>query len=257
MKTHRRDIVLFAAVLLCSCVSSKKYDRDISGCRQELNVLQADYAKVQKEKGNLELSLVDRDQALKNEARNLDAEKKQLEDMKAIIDAQKDAIRNLHQEVCSALKCFTPDELKIDVRNGKLYVSMSDKLLFASGSDVLEKRGQEAIAMLSAVLANSDLEVIVEGHTDAVPISNLRNKDNWDLSSHRATSVSRIMIENKIKPERIMACGRGEYHPIADNDTPEGKQQNRRTEIILAPKLDKLWKLTEPEQEVNKSTSQR
>jgi len=102
--------------------------------------------------------------------------------------------------------------------------------------------------MLAAVLANSDLEIMVEGHTDPVPISTERNKDNWDLSAHRATSVTRIMTENGIPAERIIASGRGQFHPLASNETTTGRQLNRRTEIVLAPKLDKLWKLTEQEE---------
>jgi chemotaxis protein MotB len=187
------------------------------------------------------------EQDLNSRDRMLADEQKKMKDMKALVDEERDAIRKLKQDVCSALKCFTPDELKIEVRNGKLYVSMSDKLLFPSGSDVVNQRGKEAIAMLADVLKNSDLEIMVEGHTDPVPIHSERNRDNWDLSVHRATSVTRIFTENGIPAERIIASGRGQYHPLADNETAEGRQENRRTEIVLAPKLDKLWKLTEQE----------
>ena len=103
--------------------------------------------------------------------------------------------------------------------------------------------------MLAAVLKNSDLEIMVEGHTDDVPINTSRNKDNWDLSAHRATSATRIMIDNGVAPQRLLATGRSEYHPLAENSTSEGRQTNRRTEIVLAPKLDKLWKLTEQDKE--------
>lgn len=181
-----------------------------------------------------------------SEKEKLLAEKENtLSELKEMITRERNAIQNLKKEVCDALKCYTPDELTIEVRDGKLYVSMSDKLLFPSGSDVVNPRGKEAVIMLADVLANSSMEIMVEGHTDNVPISNGRNRDNWDLSAHRATSVSRIMIENGIKPERIISSGRGEFHPVAGNETAEGKQKNRRTEIVLAPKLDKLWKLTE------------
>jgi chemotaxis protein MotB len=112
----------------------------------------------------------------------------------------------------------------------------------------VNKRGKEAIGMLAAVLRNSDLEVMVEGHTDPVPINTSRNPDNWDLSVHRATSVTRIFTENGIPAQRIIASGRGPFHPVAENETSEGRQMNRRTEIVLAPKLDKLWKLTEQEE---------
>src|SRR2546427_12454225 len=123
-------------------------------------------------------------------------EQKKLQDLRALVDAERNAIKNLKQEVCSALKCFSPDELSIEIRNGKLYVSMSDKLLFPSGSDAVDKRGKEAIATLAAVLTKNPVEIIIEGHTDKVPISSARNKDNWDLSVHRATSVTRIFTED-------------------------------------------------------------
>src|SRR5262249_44910859 len=151
--------------------------------------LQAD---LQRQKANSSMELKDKQTALNEKEQTLNEEQQKLQDMKALIDAQRNAIRNLKQEVCSALKCFTPDELTIEVRDGKLYVSMSDKLLFPSGSDVVNARGKEAISMLAAVLNHSDLEIMVEGHTDAVPIHNSLNRDNWDLSVRRATSVTRI-----------------------------------------------------------------
>jgi chemotaxis protein MotB len=240
--------VLFAGSLLfTSCVSNRKYKEAISSrdnLQQQYSNLQAENDRLQNENQQLQAS---RQTAINEKETALNEEKKKLQDMKSLIDAQRDAIRNLKKEVCSALKCFTPDELTIEVRDGKLYVSLFDKLLFPSGSDAVNDRGKEAISMLAAVLANSDLEVMIEGHTDTVPIHNGRNKDNWDLSVHRATSVSRIMMDNGISANRIIASGRSKFHPVASNETANGRQQNRRTEIVLAPKLDKLWKLTEQE----------
>jgi len=240
--------------LLTSCVSNRKYKEAVSSrdnLQEQYNDLQTNYNKLETENKEMQKSsaeaLRNNQTALNEKESALSDERRKLNDMKALIDAQRNAIRNLKQEVCSALKCFTPDELSIEVRDGKLYVSMSDKLLFPSGSDLVNKRGQEAITMLAAVLANSDLEIMVEGHTDPVSISSERNKDNWDLSAHRATSVTRILTENGIPPQRIIASGRGQFHPVATNETAEGRQTNRRTEIVLAPKLDKLWKLTEEE----------
>jgi chemotaxis protein MotB len=236
--------------LLSSCVSNKKYKEAVSArenTEKRYNDLLADNEKLQQENKLLQTSASSKQTALENKEAALNFEEKKLQDMKALIDAQREAIRNLKQEVCGALKCFTPDELSIEVRDGKLYVSLSDKLLFPSGSDVVNDRGKEAITALASVLKNSDLEVMVEGHTDPVPISSSRNKDNWDLSAHRATSVTRIFTENGIPPQRIIASGRAYYHPVATNENAEGRQSNRRTEIVLAPKLDKLWKLTEQE----------
>jgi len=252
MKTTNK-IILFLSIIaisLGSCVSSKKYKAQVSRnteLEKRNSELQANNARLEGNMNQMKTTLSSSEQNLNTKDRMLADEQKKMQDMKAMVDEQRNAIRKLKQEVCSALKCFTPDELSIDVRDGKLYVSMSDKLLFPSGSDVVNQRGKEAITMLAQVLKNSDLEVMVEGHTDPVPIHSERNHDNWDLSVHRATSVTRIFMDNGIPAQRIIASGRAQYHPLAENETAEGRQMNRRTEIVLAPKLDKLWKLTETE----------
>ncbi len=246
MKTLKVILAIFISwSVISSCVSKRKYHEALSSrasWEQKYNDLNGNYAKLQQEKQQLAATS---SEELNNKQAALDDEEKKMREMKSMIDAQRNAIQNLKKEVCSALKCFSPDELTIEIRDGKLYVSMSDKLLFPSGSDRVNNRGKEAISMLAAVLNNSDLEIMVEGHTDPVPINTSRNKDNWDLSVHRATSVTRIFTENGISPQRIIAAGRGEFHPVAENVSSEGRQENRRTEIVLAPKLDKLWKLTE------------
>lgn len=246
---------VLAGGLLSGCVSMNKYQASLSE-RQQLTEKNEDLEarinklnnKLDEVKATSSAELDAKEQALREKEKELAEREMKTQELAEMIDAQRKAIDDLKQEVCSALKCFTPDELTIEVRDGKLYVSLSDKLLFPSGSDVVNERGREAIELLSAVLANSDLEIMVEGHTDAVPINTSRNKDNWDLSAHRATSVTRIMTENGIEPERIIASGRSKFHPLASNETTEGRQTNRRTEIVLSPKLDKLWKLTEEDQ---------
>jgi chemotaxis protein MotB len=236
------------ALLMGGCVSTRTY-REAVAARENIEKrhaeLQAEHARLQAANDALSTTATDRQRALNEKEASLRLEEARMKEMKELIDAQGEAIRNLKQQVCNALKCFTPDELTVEVREGKLYVSLSDKLLFPSGSDRVNDRGREAIALLAAVLANSDLEILVEGHTDNVPIHNQRNMDNWDLSVHRATSVTRILLQNGIPAQRIIPGGRGEFHPLASNGTAEGRQSNRRTEIVLAPKLDKLWKLTE------------
>jgi chemotaxis protein MotB len=133
------------------------------------------------------------------------------------------------------------------MKNGKVYISMSDKLLFKSGSAAVEDAGKEAIKKLADVLnKNPDIDVLIEGHTDNIPIKTAKNEDNWALSADRALSIVRLLSDvNGVKPKRLVAAGRGEYFPKADNSTPEGRAKNRRTEIILTPKLDELYKLIE------------
>ncbi len=241
MKTIKYIVLLGLSTLMFSCVSSKKYSEAVS----EKKDLQQKYADALRENERLKASANSEQVALNQREKALTDEEQKMKDMKALIDDERNAIINLKQEVCSAVKCFTPDELKIEIRDGKLYVSMSDKLLFASGSDALNKRGEEAIKTLATVLGNSKLEISVEGHTDPIPIHTARYEDNWDLSVDRATSVARVFIKDGITPERIMASGESKFHPIASNSTAQGRQLNRRTDIVLAPKLEKLWKLTE------------
>lgn len=160
--------------------------------------------------------------------------------------ARQDSITNrLNTILRNALLGFNSDELSVEIKNGKVYVSMSDKLLFKSGSSAVEEKGKEALKVLGDVLdKNSDIDILVEGHTDNVPIKTSVYKDNWDLSVGRATSIVRILTTDyKITPTRLTASGKGEFFPKADNETAEGRAINRRTEIILSPKLDEIMQL--------------
>jgi chemotaxis protein MotB len=139
------------------------------------------------------------------------------------------------------------EDVQIEVRGGMVHVSISDKLLFQSGSSKISSAANDVLGKIAAVLNDHyELDVIVEGHTDNVPISTSCNKDNWDLSAKRATSVVRI-LENEyyVAPERLTAAGRSEYIPKADNDTSSGRSLNRRTEIVITPKMDQFFKLLE------------
>lgn len=149
------------------------------------------------------------------------------------------------QSVKDALMGFSSDELSVREENGKIYVAMSDKLLFQSGSATVDKRGKEALAKLAEVLnKQKDVDVNIEGHTDTKPIHTARFEDNWDLSVIRATSVVRILTKDYgVSPMQIVPSGRGEFMPVADNETADGRSKNRRTEIIIAPKLDELLKI--------------
>jgi chemotaxis protein MotB len=170
---------------------------------------------------------------------------KTLDEMRKIIARQDSLTNNLNNILRNALLGFNSDELSVEIKNGKVYVSLSDKLLFKSGSSAVEDKGKEALKLLAGVLdKNIDIDILVEGHTDNVPIKTSVYKDNWDLSVARATSIVRILTTDyKITPTRLTASGKGEYFPKADNETAEGKAKNRRTEIILSPKLDELMKL--------------
>ena len=247
--------------MLCANLSSKvKENAELSDKFKELtdqnNNLGTRYKDLQDKYNTLineSLSQTDKlSKALTAKSGDLDAKEKllsererTLEEMKKIIEKQDSITRNLNNILRNALLGFNSDELSVEIKNGKVYVSMSDKLLFKSGSSAVEDKGKDALKLLAGVLdKNSDIDILIEGHTDNVPIKTSVYKDNWDLSVARATSIVRILTNDyKIVPTRLTASGKGEFFPKADNETTEGRAKNRRTEIILSPKLDELMKL--------------
>jgi chemotaxis protein MotB len=166
-----------------------------------------------------------------------------LKEMQSIINRQDSLAQALNDIVKKALYAFTSDEFNVEVKNGKVYVSLTDKLLFRSGKAEIEPKGTEALKKLAEVMNNSkDIDVMIEGHTDNIPIKTAQFRDNWDLSVVRAVNVLRVLEDSKVNPVRMIASGRGEFFPKATNSTAEGRALNRRTEIILTPKLDLLYK---------------
>ena len=173
------------------------------------------------------------------------AREKEIANMRSILNRQDSITNRLNDILRKALLGFNSDELTVDVINGKVHVSMSDKLMFKSASANLEQKGAEALKLLADVLVkNPDIDVQVEGHTDNIPIKTALYKDNWDLSVARAASVVRILTWNyKVNPKQVTPAGRGEHFPKGNNTTAEGRASNRRTEIILSPKLDEILNL--------------
>ena len=163
--------------------------------------------------------------------------------------SEKDAQMNgLKDAITSALYGFEEEGLSVYIKNGMVYVSMEEKLLFQTGSIEVDPRGVQALRTLAGVLENKDdILITIEGHTDDVPVrSNASFNDNWDLSVKRATSIVRILLGNSsIDPTRLIASGRGEYLPVDPGESVEARQKNRRTEIILTPRLDELYRLLE------------
>ena len=170
-----------------------------------------------------------------------------LDEMRKVIARQDSITNRLNSVLRNALLGFNNDELSVEIKNGKVYVSMTDKLLFKSGSSAVESKGCDALKLLAGVLdKNRDIDILIEGHTDNVPIRTSVYKDNWDLSVARATSIVRILADDyKIAPTRMTASGKGEFFPKANNETAEGRAMNRRTEIILSPKLEEIMQLLE------------
>jgi chemotaxis protein MotB len=180
---------------------------------------------------------------LEKDLKNRSDQVAELENLIATKDAAMTALKNA---ISKALTDFEGKGLTIEQRNGKVYVSMENKLLFKSGSWAVGSQGRQAVQQLGKVLGdNPDIAVLIEGHTDNVPYKgNAQLSGNWDLSTKRATAIVNILRENAaINPENLTAAGRGEFAPIATNDTAEGKAKNRRIEVILTPKLDEITKL--------------
>lgn len=170
----------------------------------------------------------------------------QLVELQAALNNQKEAMDALKGKLSQALRGFYDQGLTVHEKNGKIYVSLEEKLLFQTGSYSVDPKGQEAIKELSKVLANNkDINIMVEGHTDDVPLTGTGQiKDNWDLSVMRATAVCRILLSNaSIDPKRITTSGRSQYIPLDAAKTAEARKKNRRTEIILTPNISEVLKL--------------
>ncbi len=182
----------------------------------------------------------EKERRLAQKEKELERRERRIEELEATIARQDSIAKRLNRLLREALLGFEADELSIKIKDGKVYVSMSDKLMFASGKAEVQKKGKEALKVLANVLKkNDEFKILVEGHTDNVPISTSKFKDNWDLSVARATSMVRLLEEeHDVNPDRLTASGRGEYEPKASNDTAAGRAKNRRTEIILSPNLD-------------------
>lgn len=275
-----RKLGYYAAIVLLlgttSCVSKKKYleaengrldalkreealKRQLVDCRDENDELSAQVAQLKRDTADmrrnirsyremLSMNMGEQDklnELLTRKMQELDERERTINQLQEMMDAQNEKVQQILQSVKDALMGFSSDELSVREENGKIYVALSDKLLFQSGSATVDKRGKEALAKLAEVLnKQTDVDVNIEGHTDTKPIHTARFADNWDLSVIRATSVVRILTkEYGVSPLQIVPSGRGEYVPVADNDSAEGRSKNRRTEIIIAPKLDELLKI--------------
>ncbi len=193
-----------------------------------------------------EKALAEENARLQTLKQQLEARSKRVAELESVIASKDAAMKQLKDAISRALLDFEGKGLTVEQRDGKVYVSMENKLLFPSGSWVVNSNGRKAVQQLGSVLAqNPDIYVLIEGHTDNVPYGGSGQlSDNWDLSTKRATSIVRILEENKqIDPANLTAAGKGEYVPVATNSTAEGKAKNRRIEVVLTPKLDEVTKL--------------
>lgn len=200
-----------------------------------------------------EFALQGRDKYLSEQADKLTAKEqqlerktKQLDEVQVLINQQNAVLDTLNSILTTTLENFSEEELIVVTKGGKVYISMSDNLLFPRGSITISKKGKEALKKLAEVLAQqNDIIVTVEGHTDDKPVKSASIRNNWDLSVLRATSVTKVLVDNGLFAWRIIPSGRAEFSPIVENITEEDRQINRRTEIILEPNMRPLLKLLE------------
>jgi chemotaxis protein MotB len=262
--------ITISSLLIASCVPTRKY-RDSQSALQSVRTdsaalagqvatLQSEVGQLKQQIGDLNKKVADlnnqagmlsSDAANKQSQLNMSKEElanqqRRLAELQALMNQQKKAIEEIRKKMTEALVGFNSNELSVSIKNGKVYVSLQENLLFPSGSAVVNPKGKQALGKLAEVLNNNpDITVDIEGHTDSVPIRG-RYQDNWALSTARATSIVRILTTDyQVDPVRVVASGHSSYDPVQTNSTADGRALNRRTEIILSPKLDELYRLLE------------
>jgi chemotaxis protein MotB len=214
--------------------NSGRLNRDMAQQQQQLLEIQESLERTRTLNDSLSNSLAERE--------------KKVKELEQVLANKDKAVQELKNKISNALLNFKENDISVKVKNGKVYVSLAEQLLFGSGSIQIDQKGVSALQQLAkAVKDQKDINVMVEGHTDNVPVSKKSTymNDNWDLSVMRATSITRILTNAGVSPEQITASGRSEYVPLATNDSPQNKQKNRRTEIIITPNLDELFKILE------------
>lgn len=250
---------IISGLLFTSCVSTKKFEASqasvdklqndnantvskLNDCNAKVEKLNDDNAFLQDE--NIAV-LKDLKTLASSSKTTIADQAKRLQDLEKLFQTQKNVMANLKATVSKALLNYKSDELSVYYKDGNVYISLSEKLLFKSGSDVVDPNGIEALKTLTKVLNDTkNIVVLVEGHTDNVPISTKLFEDNWDLSTARATSIVRIITNDYgFDSSRITASGKSQFHPVKNNDTATARAANRRTEIILSPDLKELYAL--------------
>lgn len=214
--------------------NSGKLNRDLATQKDQLLAIQENLESTRKQNDSLSYSLAERE--------------KKVKELEKVLANKDKAVKDLKDRISNSLLNFKESDLTVQVKNGKVYVSLAEQLLFGSGSIVVDNKGVGALQQLAkAIKDQKDIQITIEGHTDNVPISkkSAYMQDNWDLSVMRATSITKILTDAGVSAKQITASGKGEYSPLAPNDTPQNKQKNRRTEIIITPNLDELFRILE------------
>ncbi|MCC5918747.1 MAG: OmpA family protein [Cryomorphaceae bacterium] len=261
-------LALFGFVILTSCVSQKKHQialNEVDRLREDsLGLHQAwnscgdmydsvryayeDYKKSSERNLVTLMAQLDEKSADIMEKEGILSERAaKLRELQEQVNRQNVQMENIRKTLREALVDIPAKDLQVEIKDGKIYINLSENLLFSSGSALVDTRGKDALKSVADILnKNRDIQIEVIGHTDSVPIRTARFSDNWDLSVARATSITRILVdEYGVSGQSIKASGRSEYRPVTGNKTVDGRARNRRTEIILSPNLEKLFQLME------------
>ena len=220
-----------------------RLQRDTANLSGKLNELNGKYNEID---GNYAKLRTNSSSEINKLSEDLKKREQRLKEVEDVLRKRDEASNQLKEKLQEALLGFTKSGLTVEMKDGKVYVSLTDKLLFPSGSIVIDEKGKQALAQLAKVLKEQpEIFIAVEGHTDSQKINNLGQiKDNWDLSVLRSTSVVRYLTEiEKVTGIRLTATGKGEFQPLGSNANAESRSKNRRIEIVLSPKLDELYNL--------------
>lgn len=223
---------------------STQFVSNINSLENTISIFEGNIARLEKQIADLSSQNSQLGEQTAEQQSKLTMSQQQLQQLQNLLAQQKEASEQLKNKMAEALKGFNSNELSVYQKDGNVYVSLSENLLFPSGSAVVNPKGVDALSKLAAVLnLNADVAVNIEGHTDSIPIRG-KYKDNWELSTARANSIVRILVNNyRVDPKRVVSSGHSYYDPIASNSTVEERAKNRRTEIILSPKLEEMYKL--------------
>jgi chemotaxis protein MotB len=236
---------------LSACLNDKdKQASQISSMESELANLRKNSSTLLNQLSDLSVISATQSESIKKSLENLGAKDAYIKDLQVQM-ARKDSLNMaLVLNLKGALKDVNDEDVQIKVEGSAVFISISDKMLFKSGSYQITPRAKEVLGKVADVIkAQPDIQFMVEGHTDNKPISTPSIKDNWDLSVHRATAVVRVLQKDYgVDPTRMIAAGRSEYIPMTSNDNSEGRSLNRRTRIVILPQLDQFFKLLEPKQ---------
>jgi chemotaxis protein MotB len=222
--------------------------RETTRLLQQLQTTQVELMSREDRLKEMENNLNSKERVLQEMTHDLEKRNARLIELEGILSRQDSLVNALHKTISGALRGFEGQGLSVYERNGKVYVSLEEQLLFQTGSTVVDPGGVRALKDLARVLENnSDINIMIEGHTDDVPVTpGPRMRDNWDLSVLRATSIVRILLDGtSINPQRFIVSGRGEHMAVAAGQSVEARRKNRRTEIILTPRLDELFRILE------------